>query len=783
MEVEGRQWSEYEQPMWPKGGESDGLQSERSYFSSTGLPEHVDNPASHGAEHFSSVFPMTANGMAQAPRSRVTTPVMHCFGGINMFEAGVNLGPQTPTAQYFWEQDVDGVFAASHHINASNAFQSPVYVPLQHYESAPSEKQTLRPHTNTSMRLEGCDAHVQFQGFGQSHSTAHYYSADMPPNGAHSYRSPPESETSSQSSQGSPPQSFTYPSYGDSSLGEASKSPLLEQELPRDTQSTTPVDPELGWPSSYLASKTAYQPRLKAHRPTSVDAQLMPPPSAVPAKRHLVDLEAEEGLCKPPCRGGPLTQKKRLDAASTRKLGACIRCRMQHLTCEPNPEHPEGPCLTCSKLNRKSPKVVHKNLCCRAKMGEIQLSLPCNLGITERKFQSLAEHDLTDDEWMSNKVETVQLMTRGLCRHPLNIRVRLFSQERYDRLNYSIRTRSGDKEHMHLPPYALANVRDTRRSFQAYLDENFITSLKEQIDKEGTHPIIREHYLEALMHYDKLCDDFDEDNKERQVLKDFFKLRMALHHCMSPSWVYDESTGSHKCLGVYRVKDEKHPLLHRIPTPRMIVAQLYAIVSTKFVDTLTEKVLHNLEQLYSRAKFQPFFTVYVVTLLLLHEVSLIIGHWKDGREVFSGIIKEPMLPQMTDPFVTKMCHNAEILLLHWHYYRRKPNASVAGDNFYGDDMNKGFLSDVSGSQKFLVKKTWIDLKQKFTNEPFDENDFQGSGGLEVDFHPFYWASQMFVENWVPFQRISARRKGMSTTSPWIPRTPPEVPSLEEDRRT
>lgn len=80
-----------------------------------------------------------------------------------------------------------------------------------------------------------------------------------------------------------------------------------------------------------------------------------------------------------------------------------------------------------------------------------------------------------------------------------------------------------------------------------------------------------------------------------------------------------------------------------------------------------------------------------------------------------------MLPQTTDPFVNKMCHNAEILLLHWHYYRRKPNASVAGDNFYGDDMNKGFLSDVSGSQKFLVKKTWVDLKQKFTNEPFDEN--------------------------------------------------------------
>lgn len=173
-------------------------------------------------------------------------------------------------------------------------------------------------------------------------------------------------------------------------------------------------------------------------------------------------------------------------------------------------------------------------------MGEIQLSLPCNLGITERKFQSLAEHDLTDDEWMSNKVETVQLMTRGLCRHPLNIRVRLFSQERYDRLNYSIRTRSGDKEHMHLPPYALANVRDTRRSFQAYLDENFITSLKEQIDKEGTHPIIREHYLEALMHYDKLCDDFDEDNKERQILKDFFKLRMALRKCFEQQSLFIE---------------------------------------------------------------------------------------------------------------------------------------------------------------------------------------------------------------------------------------------------
>lgn len=780
MEVECGQWSEHEQPLWPRGEEPDRLHSGSLYFSSTSLPEHVGNPASQGAEHFPSLFPMTANGMAQSPRNGVTTPVMHRFGGLNMLGSGVNMDPPPMTAQYSWAQDVDGMFTPSHHINAPNVFQSPMYIPLQHCDSAPSEKQTLQPHTNTSTRFQGSDTRIQFSGFGHS---AVQYSADIHPNGAYSYRSPPESETSSQSSQGSPPESFSYPSHGDSIPGEASKSPLLEQELPGDTQSTIPVDPELGRPSSYFASKMAHQPRPKAHIPASVDSQLMPPPSAVPAKRHLVDLEAEEGLGKVPCRGGPLTQKKRMDAASTRKLGACIRCRMQHLTCEPNPEHPEGPCLTCTKLNRKSPKVVHRNLCCRAKMGEIQLSLPCNLGITERKFQSLAEHDLTDDEWMSNKVETVQLMTRGLCRHPLNIRVRLFSQERYDRLNYSIRTRSGDKEHMHLPPYALANVRDTRRSFQAYLDENFITSLKEQIDKEGTHPIIREHYLEALMHYDKLCDDFDEDNKERQILKDFFKLRMALHHCMSPSWVYDESTGSHKCLGVYRVKDEKHPLLHRIPTPRMIVAQLYAIVCTKFVDTLTEKVLHNLEQLYSRAKFQPFFTVYVVTFLLLHEVSLTVGHWKDGREVFTGIIKEPMLPQTTDPFVNKMCHNAEILLLHWHYYRRKPNASVAGDNFYGDDMNKGFLSDVSGSQKFLVKKTWVDLKQKFTNEPFDENDFQGSGGLELDFHPLYWASQMFVENWVPFQRVSARRQGASMTSPWTPRTPPEIPLLEEECRT
>lgn len=245
----------------------------------------------------------------------------------------------------------------------------------------------------------------------------------------------------------------------------------------------------------------------------------------------------------------PLTEETRNAAAITRERGACIRCRMQRLKvslvnpvlidlfearltsnqqCLSNPDDRLGPCLTCTKVNRDSPKVIHKQICYRVKITDVAIFLPQDLGITDREYLSTEDINHRTNE---GPVE-VQIMTRRLCSEPLTVRVQRFFNQVGDKINYwwTNDEKGGAVDQTTLPPYALASLRETTGQLDEYMTKNAIKSWKEQIDRGDLHPIISDHFCFALRHYYQL----DEEHKDRQLLLDLFTWRFALRKTSCP---------------------------------------------------------------------------------------------------------------------------------------------------------------------------------------------------------------------------------------------------------
>ncbi|KAF6807875.1 tetratricopeptide repeat domain containing protein [Colletotrichum sojae] len=430
--------------------------------------------------------------------------------------------------------------------------------------------------------------------------------------------------------------------------------------------------------------------------------------------------------------------------------------------CLSNPDDRHGPCLTCTKVNRDSPKVIHKQICYRVKITDVAIFLPHDLGITDRKL--LSTEDITH-RTNEGPIE-VQIMTRRLCSEPLTVRVQRFFSQSGDKINYwwTNDERGGAVDQTTLPPYALASLRETTGQLDEYMTKHAIKSWKEQIDRGDLHPVIADHFCFALRHYYQL----DEEHKDRQLLHDLFTWRFALHHSMEPSWVYHRAGSSYKCLDKFKVKEEDHPLFHRIPTPRMVVAQMHSINCERFIEPRSKALLRDLEKLYSKSVSKSFFTIYIVTFFLLYELGAMIEQQRTGRGRFSGMQKEPGRDAKYADYLRTMRANAETLLLHWQYYKRPPHKQIKEDGFYGDAVNKGFVYDISDDQSAFYRKTSFHLEKMHAEEAKVNPKAYGSS--------FYWVSRMFVADWVPEMNLTPSSAGKTQAS----ETSSSSPGTHED---
>jgi hypothetical protein len=69
-------------------------------------------------------------------------------------------------------------------------------------------------------------------------------------------------------------------------------------------------------------------------------------------------------------------------------------------------------------------------------------------------------------------------------------------------------------------------------------------------------------------------------------------------------------------------RDRSYPLFNKVSLPRMITAQFDQLNTVKVIDSLSKKVLKNIEQMLISTEPKYWFTAYVAVFAMLHEIAV-----------------------------------------------------------------------------------------------------------------------------------------------------------------
>jgi hypothetical protein len=86
------------------------------------------------------------------------------------------------------------------------------------------------------------------------------------------------------------------------------------------------------------------------------------------------------------------------------------------------------------------------------------------------------------------------------------------------------------------------------------------------------------------------------------------------------------------------VSDETYPLYGKVSVPRMIIAQIDSFNGTRNLGPLRSSVLKKLEKMLMANGSVQWFTVYVCTFILLHEVAVASrDRYRHARQNFHAV--------------------------------------------------------------------------------------------------------------------------------------------------
>ncbi|KAI0848887.1 hypothetical protein F5Y00DRAFT_269827 [Daldinia vernicosa] len=421
-------------------------------------------------------------------------------------------------------------------------------------------------------------------------------------------------------------------------------------------------------------------------------------------------------------RRGPFkTNDEREKTAETRRIGSCIRCRMQRIRCETNPTDKLGTCLTCLRINNTK---IWRMPCLRYKITDVKLFKPGNVKGYEwtRRWIEGIPDDIS--QWASSETKIVKV-TEGYTEQAVELRVRQFVPQDGDKLERSW-VHEGTRKRVKIPPYAIVNLEEAKSTYTNYIRQWLPECCKKVVGKEK---FLLATYGAAI----KASRDQTIDPKESALLRKALQLWMAVRlTTKSTIIVGDETLGMSK-----DIMDETSPLRGCVPLPPVMGAQIELVLIHQIQSSLRRDMLENLQTMTQANKQKTWFTTYLITFILLHNVALLCQH-DAGYARKHGIKSRFAREEMVREYQT----GANILLAYFHYCNRgvypfsleckEQDLSTLVDK----DETKIKLIQYTRAQAEKYKKHWAKLRQ--------------SGDYEND---FYYISQLYEENWMPQSTI------------------------------
>ncbi|KAF5631754.1 hypothetical protein F52700_6676 [Fusarium sp. NRRL 52700] len=468
----------------------------------------------------------------------------------------------------------------------------------------------------------------------------------------------------------------------------------------------------------------------------------------------------------------PLTLEER--ERIIREIGAC---------CLVDEQNPEGQCKTCMNFSKTSLKTIHRVPCLRLRIADVVLYRCGGLKLTKR-WEGIEMRDIGD------RLDTVAVtieVSQNLCDKPIRMKV-----VRFRPIDGDVTARYWTDGHLgketfkkkELANYCLENIYDTAESVRQYTIDNalpaFYHTIQEESESEAGQGSIIRTYLTAMARYLDLHNEHkthgrlsQDDAKELEIFGNLFILWCAIQHTVGSLYIQGNET-----LGMLpETEDKSYPLYGKVSVPRMVVAQFDTLNYNEILERYKEKLLRDIDWLFSQDKNRWWFTTYLVVFMLLREASrMTADRYRHARANYGSNLRYS-IPDFVEGLHVS-CNN---ILIHWHYYNYDQWPTTRSSGLANGAARNDHFENLAPKDRHLVKQNlkdpavkkhllvWKQYKRDNGKVPkitlqHDARSVRYAGEQDkYDWdHPLYWVSQMFEEKWFPHPTYSREREPAST---------------------
>lgn len=432
----------------------------------------------------------------------------------------------------------------------------------------------------------------------------------------------------------------------------------------------------------------------------------------------------------PASKRGPFKDiRQRQETANTRKIGSCVRCKMQRIRCVPDPDDETACCLTCKP---KANSIHHKHLsrlpCIRAKLTDVKCMKPGQVHGFEWTLR-WGDNGPVDNiaNWASSDVKIIRV-TEGYARGmSVQLHVREFIPQPGDKLERSWVGPDGSKKSVPIPPYAITDLDEAQAAYQDYIKRGVVDCFSSLV--EGVMGA-RDHLLFTT--YSKawqLSQDPRISPEERELLTQTLELWVAVRLTTKSVEIVGNET-----LGMDRnILDNSSPQHGKIPLPPVMGAQLDLVLIQHIQTRLRRDMLEKLQKMTQQNKQKTWLTTYLVTFILLHNIALLANH--DASYARKHGMKTKFAREAD---VQEYHWGGTILLAYFHYCNK--NVAPFSEDCRDQDLRQLAQLDEQAIQFVHWTRSQVMAHRNEWDELYEDNAYE---------KPYFFVSQLFQRDWRP----------------------------------
>ncbi|KAK0746284.1 hypothetical protein B0T18DRAFT_148135 [Schizothecium vesticola] len=318
-----------------------------------------------------------------------------------------------------------------------------------------------------------------------------------------------------------------------------------------------------------------------------------------------------------PARRGPFKDfDQRERTARTRKIGSCIRCRMQRIRCNLDPDDEKGPCISCKKIAANSR--VYRLNCLRWKITDVKLFKPGQ--VKGHEWTNRWRDSVVDDisTWDAPDSRVIRV-TEGYTGRSVELKVRRFQPLEGDKIDRSW-VSGGIKKSVKIPPYAIVDMESAKGAFDDYIRSGLVDCCKRLLG--AREKLLWQTYALAI----KTVQNPATNEADKRLISGTLDLWMSVRLTTKSFEIVGDDT-----LDMTRdlIQDQDNPLHGKIPLPPVMGAQIDSVLIHQIQPHLRRRTLEELQKMTQEKKQKTWLTTYLVTFILLHNIALITKHDAD----------------------------------------------------------------------------------------------------------------------------------------------------------